>query len=324
MVREHRVDVALERLVAAGVISGEQRTAVLRAVDAQDRTGRASGGWVAAEIVAYVGAGLVAAGLGLFIDKAWAQVAQSGRVVLLVVVAGCAMWGAVALAGGCVGVYRRVPIASAGRVRLAAVLLVLAAVAMTGAVATAFDRHHGDETAIAASVAGLLVAVLGYLLVPSVLGTVAVACFGVASILSVTSELFDVRSPWQGIALMMFGALWFGLAWARLLVVDGAGYLLGGVIAVIGAQMLTLGESPWRPGLTALIGVVCFVLYAIRRDAVLVLGGAAGTAIAVVQVVADYTTGGPGMASMVLAMGALVLMIGLVVLLTRQGPLRPG
>lgn len=318
------MDVALERLVASGVISGEQRGAVLRAIDEQDRTGRASAGRVAAEIVAYLGAGLVAAGLGLFVDKAWGQVAHSGRVVLLVVVAGCAMWGAVVLADGCVGVFRRVPIASAGRVRLAAVLLVLAAVAVTGAVATAFAGHHGDAPAIAASIAGLFVAILGYLLVPSVLGMVAMACFGVASILSATSELFDVRSPWQGIALMAFGALWFGLASARVLVADWVGYLLGGVIAVVGAQSVTFGESLWRPGLTALIGVLCFVLYAIRRDAVLVLGGAAGIAVAVVQVVADHTSGGPAVASVVLATGALVLTVGLVVLLARQGPGRPG
>ncbi|WP_446224620.1 DUF2157 domain-containing protein [Nocardia sp. IBHARD005] len=318
MVREHRVDVALERLVASGVISGQQRAAVLRAVDEQERAGRASGGRVAAEIVAYVGAGLVAAGLGLFVDKAWAQVAQSGRVVLLVVVAGCAMWAAVALAGGCAGVFRRVPIASPGRVRLAAVLLVLAAGASAGAVATAFGAHHGDETAIAASIAGLLVAALGYLLVPSLLGMVAVAGFGVVSILSVSSELFDVRSPWEAIALMVFGALWFGLALARLLVAEWAGYLLGGVIAVIGAQSVTFGESLWRPGLTALIGVLCFVLYALGRDAVLVLGGAAGIAVAVVQVVADYTAGGPVVACVVLGIGALVLTAGVVVLVGRK------
>ncbi|MFD4357804.1 DUF2157 domain-containing protein [Nocardia sp. NPDC058518] len=319
MVREHRVGVALERLVASGVISGEQRGAVLRAVDEQERAARPSGGRVAAEIVAYVGAGLVAAGLGLFVDKAWAQVAQSGRVVLLVVVAGCAMWGAVALAGGCAGVFRRVPIASAGRVRLASVLLVLAAGASAGAVATAFGAHDGDETAIAASIAGLLVAALGYLLVPGLFGMVAVAGFGVASILSV--ELFDVRSPWEGIALMVFGALWFGLAWARLLVAEWAGYLLGGVIAVIGAQSVTFGESLWRPGLTALIGVLCFVLYALRRDAVLVLGGAAGIAVAVVQVAADYTAGGPVVACVVLGIGALVLTAGVVVLVGRKrGP----
>lgn len=310
----------MERLVAAGVISGEQRGAVLRAVDEQERAGRATGARVAAEIVAYVGAGLIAAGLGLFVDTAWAQVAQSGRVVLLVVVAGSAVWAAVALAGGCAGVFRRVPIASAGRVRLAAVLLVLAAGAMCAAVGTAFGERHGDEAAIAASIAGLLVATLGYLLVPSVLGMLAMAGFGVASIMSVTSELLDVTAPWEGIVLMSFGALWFGLASARLLVAEWAGYLLGGVIALIGAQSVTFGESLWRPGLTALIGVLCLVLYALRRDAVLVLGGAAGIAIAVVQTVADHTSGGPVVASVVLAIGALVLTVGLVVLLARQGP----
>ncbi|MFE1595862.1 hypothetical protein [Nocardia sp. NPDC058705] len=309
MVGEHRVAVALERLVASGVISGEQRGAVLRAVDEQARVGRASGARVAAEIVAYVGAGLVAAGLGLFVDKAWAQVAQSGRVVLLVVVAGCAMWGAVVLGGGCSGVFRRVPIAAAGRVRLAGVLVVLSAVAETGAVATAFGTRGYD-----AAIVGLVVAVLGYLLVPSVLGMVAVAGFGVVSILSATSE--QPGSPSQGIALMVFGVLWFGLA--RLLVAEWAGYALGGVIAVFGAQSVTYGDSLWRPGLTSLIGVLCFVLYVVRREAVLVLGGAAGVAVAVVQVVADHTGGGPVVASVVLGVGAVVLAVGLVVLVARS------
>ncbi|MFC4377644.1 DUF2157 domain-containing protein [Nocardia halotolerans] len=316
MVREQRVTVALERLVTAGVISGEQRGAVLRAVHEQERAGRASGGRVAAEIVAYVGAGLVAAGLGLFLGTAWTQVAQTGRVVLLAVVAGCAIGGAVLLAGGCAGVFRRVPIASAGRVRLAAVLLALAAGAVCAAVATAVGQGRGDDAQLPASIAGLLVAVLGYLLVPSVLGMVTVAAFGVASLVEATSQ---VRSLWQGVILLLFGALWFGLAWRRVLVADWAGYVIGWLVLVLGAQSLTLGESPWRPAITGLVGVVCLALYVGRREAALVLGGGAAVAIAVGQAVADYTASGPAVASVVLGVGAVVLTVGLVVLLARPG-----
>ncbi|MFC6009458.1 hypothetical protein [Nocardia lasii] len=307
MGHEQRVDVALERLVATGVLSDEQRGAVLRALGQPEPVGRA------AEIVAYLGAGLVAAGLGLFVDEAWARVAQSGRVVLLAVVSGSAVWGAVALAGGCAGVFRRVPIASAVRVRLAAVLLALAAVSMCGAVATAFGPRAGDTTATVAALAGLMVAVYGYLLVPSVLGLVVVAGFGVASILGL------VDAPWAGIALLAFGAGWFALAWSRRLVAEWAGYLLGGMIAVCGAQLATAGDSPWRPGLTALVGVLCLTLYARRREPVLVLGGAAAIACAVVQAVASYTGGGPAMASLVLAIGVAVLTGGVIVLLLRPG-----
>ncbi|MFE3544968.1 DUF2157 domain-containing protein [Nocardia sp. NPDC059177] len=313
MVREHRVGVALERLVAAGVISAGQRRAVLRAVDEADHAARASTGRMLAEIVAYLGAGLVAAGLALFLGRAWSDVAQSGRVVLLVVVAGCAAGGAIVLAGGCRGVFRRVPIASAGRTRLAAVLLVLAACATTGAVRTAFGEHGGDSAAV---FAGLVVAVLGYLLVPSVLGMIAMAGFGVAGIIESTSVS---RSPWQGILLLVFGAVWFGFAWARLLVADWAAYLLGGVIAVLGAQSVTYGDSWWPPVLTGLIGLACLGVYAIRREPVLVLGGAATVAVAVGQLVTDHTAGGPAAASLVLAVGAVVLTIGLVVLVLRPG-----
>lgn len=322
MVREHRVGVALERLVAAGVISGEQRGAVLRAVDAEEYAERASAGRVIAEIVAYLGAALVAAGVALFLGRAWSDVAQTGRVVLLLVVAGCAAGGAVVLAGGCDGVFRRVPIASAGRTRLAAVLLVLAAGAVCGAVATAFGDGGGESAEIAASIAGLLVAVLGYLLVPSVLGMVAMGGFGLWSVVTATSELFDYRSVWPGVLLLLFGALWLVLAVARLFVAEWAGYLIGGLIAVVGAQSVTIGESPWRPVLTALVGVLCLVLYAVRREPVLVLGGAAAVAGAVAQAVADYTDGGPAAASLVLAIGAVVLTAGLVVLLV--GSKQPG
>ncbi len=310
--------VALERLVASGVISGEQRAAVLRAVDEQERARRAPAGRIAAEIVAYVGAALVAAGLALFLGQAWNEVAQSGRVVLLAVVAGCAIGGAVVLAGGCRGVFRRVPIAGAGRVRLAAVLLVLAAGAMAGAVAAAFDEH--GAAARPAVLAGLLVAVLGYLMVPSVLGMVAVVVFGVAAVFQVTDAVFGVRAPWQGIALLVFGAMWFGLAWARLLVAEWAGYVLGGVVAVVGAQSVAFGDSLWPPALTGLIGLTCLGLYALRREPVLVLGGAATVAIAVGQLVAERTQGGPAVASLVLAIGAVVLTGGLIVLVLRPGP----
>ncbi|MFC4125098.1 DUF2157 domain-containing protein [Nocardia rhizosphaerae] len=313
MGREHRVEVALERLVAAGVISADQRGAVLRAVDAEERAGHPGVGRVAAEVVAYLGAGLVTAGLALFLGRAWSEVAQTGRVVLLLVVAGCAVGGAVLLAGGCDGVFRRVPTASAARARLASVLLVLAAGAVFGAVLTAFGDDDGP--AIAATVAGLLIAVLGYLMVPNLLGMAAMGVFGVASIVLTTSVLLDHRSAWPGILLMLFGALWFALAWARRFVADWAGYLIGGMIAVGGAQTVTAGESPWRPGLTLLVGLVCLGLYGMRREPVLVLGGAAAVAVAVSQTVADYTTGGVAAASVVLAIGAVVLTVGLVVLL---------
>ncbi|MFF2088471.1 DUF2157 domain-containing protein [Nocardia sp. NPDC058176] len=320
MAREYRVGTALERLVASGVISAEQRTAIVRAVDERERARRAPAGRVIAEIVAYLGAGLVAAGLVLFLDRAWIEIARTGRVVLLVVVAGCAIGGAVVLADGWRGVFRRVPIASAGRVRLAAVLLALAAGAVTGAVATAFDTRGPDW---AAPIAGLLVAVFGYLLVPSLLGMVVVAVFGVASIVEVTSGVFVARSPWQGIALLAFGAVWFALAAARLLVLDWAGYLIGGIVAVIGAQSVTLGESLWRPLLTGLIGVLCLAFHLFRREAVLVLGGATAVAIAVGQLVADYTDGGPAVASAVLGVGTVVLTVGVLVLNTRSEPRQP-
>ncbi|MEU3014687.1 DUF2157 domain-containing protein [Nocardia asteroides] len=322
MVREHRVGVALERLVASGVLSGDQRTAVLRAVDAEERAERAGAGRMIAEVVAYLGAGLIAAGVALFLGRAWSEVAQTGRVVLLLVVAGCAMAGGVLLAGGCDGVFRRVPIASAGRTRLAAVLLALAAGAVCGAVITAFGGHGDDGVEIAAAFAGFATAVLGYLLVPTVLGMVVTGAFGTGAVVSATSELFGYRSAWPGVLLLLFGALWSLLAWRRLFVAEWAGYLIGGAIAVGGAQTVTPGDSLWRPGLTALIGVLALALYALRREPVLVLGGAAAIAIAVAQTVAEYTDGGPVAASVVLAIGALVLTVGLVVLLT--APKRAG
>ncbi|KAF0848545.1 DUF2157 domain-containing protein [Nocardia caishijiensis] len=319
MVREHRVRVALERLVAGGVISGDQRDAVLRAVEEQDRARRAPAIRVVAEIVAYLGAGLVAAGLGLFLDRAWSDIADSGRVVLLAAVAGCSLGGAVVLAGGRAGVFRRVPLASAVRTRLAAALLLLAAGATSAVVATAFGER-GDDAEIAAVLAGLLVAILGYLMVPSLLGMIAVAGFGVATIAELTAETH--RALWQGVALMAFGAVWFGLAWARRLVVDWAGFLLGGLIALVGAQSVTLGESLWRPALTVLLGVLCLGAYLLRREPVLVVGGATCVALGVGQVVADNTTGGPAVASIVLAVGAVILTVGLVVLLSGSGPPR--
>ncbi|MEV0684195.1 DUF2157 domain-containing protein [Nocardia sp. NPDC050378] len=319
MVREHGVGVALERLVAGGVISGDQRAAVLRAVDEQERVGRAPTARVVAEIVAYLGAGLVAAGLGLFLDRAWADVADTGRVVLLAVVSGCSLGGAVVLAGGRPGLFRRVPIATAVRTRLASALLVLAAMATSGTVAITFGERGGDAE-IAALCAGLLVATLGYLMVPSLLGMVAIAGFGVATIVELTDGTH--RWLWQGVALMVFGAVWFGLAWARLLVLDWAGFVLGGLIATTGAQSVTLGESLWRPMLTGFVGVIFLGAYLLRREPVLVLGGSACIAIGVGQVVADNTSGGPAVASVVLAVGAIVLTGGLVA--TVVGPKRPG
>ncbi|WP_433757012.1 hypothetical protein [Nocardia sp. CA-135398] len=69
--------------------------------------------------------------------------------------------------------------------------------------------------------------------------------------------------------------------------------------------------------LTALVAVVCFVLYATQRSAVLVIGGSATVALAVGMAVTSRFDGEVGVMVAIVIVSAVVLAIG-ALLLTRS------
>ncbi|SNY88219.1 Predicted membrane protein [Nocardia amikacinitolerans] len=307
---EQRVGAALRRLVDGGVLSAEQRDAVLAAVAAEEDAARPSGGKLLAEVAAYAGAGLLLGGVVLFIGAAWDDLARVGRVAALAVVAIGLALGGVALAGR--SALFRAPTPTA-RVRLAAVLFASSAAAVTGAVGSGIDDSGSDEAWVLALSAGLVVSVVGYLALPSVVGMLACAAFSAPVVVGVLGELLDVDDFWVGLGLFALGLAWLLLTAMGAFVEAWAGYLLGIAIALLGAHLIDFGRELWSAVLTALVAFLCFALYPTRRSAVLMIGGAGAVALAIADAVTELS-GGLGAAGFVLIVGAVLLAAGAIAL----------
>lgn len=315
MDRDEQLGAALTTMVTAGTLSREQADAVYAAVAERRRAGRSSPGRVAGEIGAYLGAGLVTAGLVLLLGRSWDELAPTGRVVTLLIVAGSAALGGVLLAGGTRALFRREPAPANVRTRLASVLFVLAAPACAGAVGAALADDRVTYGEVWAAVAGFAVAALGYAALPSVLSMFATAIGGTATVIGL-GEILGFSDFGTGTALFVFGLLWFAATAARWFAAEWAGWLIAVTIGLFGAQIAGDGRAVgWAVGFSALVAVVCFALYAWRRVLMLALGGAAAVAVAVANAV-DASVDGPGGALVVLAVGAVALAVGGVVVAT--------
>ncbi|MFD0365655.1 hypothetical protein ACFQZZ_29825 [Nocardia sp. GCM10030253] len=322
MQSETVTSVVLERLVAEGVLTAAQFEAVAAALAAEESKNRPPPGKLLAEIAAYVGAGLLFGGSGLVLAGSWENMAQVARVVTFAVVTIGLAGGGIALAGGFSALFHRAVDGHTARLRLATVLFALAAAAMTVTLGIAVDNGGSHAAWAYATVAGTVAAVLGYLALPSLTGLLTCAVFSAVMVPTVLDVTFDVDEPWIGVGLFVLGGVWFALtrigAFAELWV----GYSVAILISVVGAQLT--GDHNLTPAylLTAVVAVACFALYATQRSAVLVIGGGAAIALAAAEAVWTWTDGTVGAAGAVLAVGAIVLIVG-AVLLSRASKTSP-
>ncbi|MGW4092188.1 DUF2157 domain-containing protein [Nocardia sp. NPDC004750] len=303
MVSDGKAEAAIGRLVADGVLTRDQADAVLAAL-AVERAAATARGKVLAEIAAYVGAGLVFGGIALVAASSWDALDRPVRVGVLAVVAAGLLLGGVVLAGVPSG--RRSALNA--RDRLAAVLFALGSVALAGSVGTALDA--ADAAWVFACVAGAVVAVLGYLALPSVLGMLVCACFVPAAVAGMLTEVFGLDDTWACVAVLLLGAGWFALTRIGALVDMRVGYLIAIVTSVAAAQSLDIDGRTWAYAITAVIAVVCFALYATQRSAVLVIGGGVAIAVAAGEAVSEWIGDSLGAAAVVVAIGAITLAVG--------------
>ncbi|MEU1963224.1 DUF2157 domain-containing protein [Nocardia sp. NPDC019304] len=301
MVSDGRADAAIGRLVADGVLTRDQADAVLAAL-AVERAAVSARGRVLAEIASYVGAGLLFGGIALVAASSWDALDRPVRVGVLAVVAAGLLLGGVLLAGLPSGRGN----AHSARGRLAAALFALGSVAVAGSVGTALDG--ADAGWVFACAAGAVIAVLGYLALPSVLGMLVCACFVPAAVAGVLTEVFDLDDMWAAVAVLLLGAGWFGLTRTGATADLRVGYLIAIVTSVAAAQ--SLDGRAWAYGVTAVIAVVCFALYATQRSAVLVIGGGVTIAVAAGEAVSEWTGDSLGAAAVVVAIGAITLAAG--------------
>ncbi|MFI6171960.1 DUF2157 domain-containing protein [Nocardia sp. NPDC051052] len=294
---------AVRRLVQQGVLTEAQFEAVMAALAAREQRPR---GRILAEIAAYIGAGLVLGGIALVIGSSWDDLARGAQVALLVAVSAGLVLGAIAMIGGPAELFAREPHGS--RARLASALLALAAGSVAGTVGTALD-NGSDHAGAWAALAGLVVAVLGYVAVPSVIGMLACGCFSAVAV-PLFDDLFGVGEVWVGLSMLVAGGIWFALSRIGAFVETWLGYGIAVAISLIGAIVVESDSRPWAFLLSAAVAAVCFALFAQQRSTVLVVGGGLAVALATGQAVTEWTDSVLAAAIAVLVVGSVVLGIG--------------
>jgi hypothetical protein len=299
-----RQDVAVRGLVATGVLTASQAEAVLAALrDTEASADGPRGWWV--EVLGYVGGGLLLAGAGTLVGLSWEDLSRVGKVVLLGAVTFVLLCAAAVVGGGRTSGRLRADALAAVRRRVVGVLCGLAAAAAALAVGVAVD----NDPKVAAPVAGILVAAVGYAWVRTAFGLLVAAGFSVYLAATVLDGLSG--TTWavaSAVTFVALGAGWVGLALSGLVVPRALGLACGAVIALVGGQLPVGSDiAGWGYAVTLAVAVGCLVLYRRERRFVLLAAGVIGVTIAVPEAVWDVTDGAGGAAAVLLVAGATLL-----------------
>jgi hypothetical protein len=319
---------ALGNLVERGVLDQAQAGSVLAELTALPHPPRPrSPRRLLGEIAGYLGASFVVGATLMFLHEQWDVLGRTGRLSMLAATA-------VLLFGS--GLAVRWSAAPPGpywwrqwrgddvRCRLSSTLLTGAAAAAGFATYAGLEKPAVDHAWFAASLAGLTVVVVGYLLARSALGQLgmAVAAF---TVYGTVLDLLDVENTGVlGLGALVLGAGWAVLAWQRLVAERRFAVAVAVTFALIGAQTLALGDSPAENylgyALTALASGVCFTAYAWIREWIVLAGGVVGTTLVVPEFLHDVTDGSLNASGMLLVAGVTLLAGGLAGLRIRRSP----
>lgn len=307
---DRSVVAALARLVEQGVLTEEQREAVIVAVARERATKETGGRWIA-EIAAYAGAGLLLGGFVLLLSSSWSDLDLTAQVSTLALVTVVLVVGGYALAGGLSALFVRGGAAQSVAARLGAALFALAAVCVSALFARLLGDMDSPTSWVWAVLAGLVVAVIGYAALPSLVGLLTCAVFAPVVVAGFLLDIVKVDDLAIDLGVVAVGGIWFAVSRFGFAEPTWAGYSVAIVTGLAGALIAGEEATPWAYGLAFLVAVACFALYATQRTSVLVLGGAVALAIAVSIAVWDWTGGGTATFLIVLLAGALVLGFGI-------------
>jgi MFS family permease len=283
---------------------------------------------VLAEVAGYVGAAFVVAAVAVFVAPRWLDLSLGTRVGLLVGAA--AVLVAAGLALGITGGGLRSLRTAGGALRRRLVSVALTGASVAGAAAvTVLLTDWADSGAPSRDVwigiggfATLAVlAAIGYVVAPTLLGQAAVAVGATLSSVSVWETVDAATSAHVAATVMLLGVGWLVLAEARVWREQLPARLIGAALVVGGAQVLLAEYASWAYVLTAAAGVAGFVLYAVRHAWPYLAMGVVAVTLAVPEALLDWTTGSLGTAAALLAAGVTLLIASLVGLrLRRQEP----
>jgi hypothetical protein len=296
---------ALDRLVTEGRLDTDQAQTVRAALWGAG-TGAAGASPVALvlEVAGYVGAGFIVGGICLLLGASWRDLGRTRFTELLAGIALALIVAGVLAAGGPHRLSALRSAASSVRRRLTGVLFAVSVAPAAFAASVATD----ERAFLKGSAVGLVVAVIGYAVLPNVVGLLTT---GALSLL-VTFALIDLAAPVQvlarSFALIAVGLLWTALAMLDLTPPRRIGLAIGAASTILGSQLaLGLHTNLLAYTLTLAAGAGCFALYWWERATVLLVAGVIATTLALPEAVADWTNGQlSGPAILLTAGGALV------------------
>lgn len=269
------------------------------------------------EVVAYLGGALVLAAGGLFLLQQWDDLGFGARVALLAVVT-----VVLAVSGS---VSAKVPAGGPSlddesqdsRRRLAGALLTgsaLAAAFLVGHVVDeVMDTTHQEIywPAVVGAAAGVLAAALGYRIVRTAVGVVAL----MGGILTVAGNLLSgidtagTEGDTAGAVFFLIGVVWLALTELRLFREVTIARTLGVGVALVGAQIPAIdGTHAWLGyALTVLVAVVGIAIYLKMVAWPYLAGAVIAVTLVVPEAVSDWTDGSLGAVGGVLVAGVTLL-----------------
>ncbi len=269
-----------------------------------------------AELSGYLGGALVVCAAGIFFAAQWDDLTSGQQVGLL---AGIAVL--LAVVGLVLGASSRVGLAGlrAGedpvRRRLTGALLTGAAVSAAGAAGLQADAMlTGTGTGPTAALFGFatlaLLSMLGYLVVPTVVGQLGVAAGAATAAPLALDELGELSSVSVGSALLGVGVLWLLATERGLWREVASARVIGAGLTVIGAQapVFDYGEARWV-GYVALaaVAVAAFAVYVVRPAWPYLAAGVIAVTLVVPEVLLDWTDNALGPAGALLVTGVTLL-----------------
>lgn len=291
---------ALDRLVERNVLSHQQLRAVFDALEAGQPARTRGEVW---EIVGYIGGTLVLGGVILLVSTRWHTFSHDTRVGLLIAATLILLGAAAFVGGGPRGLRALARQRPSARTRTVATLHVLGSIAAALTVGTA--ASHTEH--FFAALAGFLVGLLGFLVLPSEPGLLATGVFSAGAVLTAVGEWFSSTALAYAGWLGLLGVAWVVLALVRALPFRATARVMGTLLALAATQWAVGSDQPWWGyGSAALLAVLCFVSSA-TGDKLLLAPGVLALTLAVPEAVWDWTEGSVGGSLVVLICGVTFL-----------------
>lgn len=306
-----RTDDGLRRLVDGGVLTEDQLAEVRRVLrdTAAGPPLLSRVRW--AEVAGYLGGGLVLTGAVLLVATSWERLSETARTVLLGGFAALLLVAGVVAAGGVAGLLAARSRDHTARLRVAAVLLALGAGATALTVGVAMPESADSDAWVVsiAGAAGLLLAVAGYALLPTVFGLIASIGLGLVAVMAGMDALVGLDLLPAGLTLFGSGLVVIVLAILRVLRERLVGLALGSGIALFGAQQLIAQDdtAPWAYLLSFGLGAALLAVHYWVRSWVPLVFGVIAIALAVPEAIWDLTDHAVGGAAIPLIAGLILL-----------------